>query len=158
MPHIDLGTLLIFILYNIIVAGITAYYANLRGKNPLLWFVIGMVTGVFALLILLLFQPVKKESEKDELPTMTVLEPDPALKEASSHEPDELKLQEGEDKLWYYLDQNHQQVGPVSVIALRELWNRGQLELNHYVWTAGMQQWEKVNQLPELKLLLNKTI
>jgi hypothetical protein len=47
-------------------------------------------------------------------------------------------------------------VGPVSIIALRELWNRGLLELNSYVWTDGMEKWEKVDHLPELKIVLNK--
>ncbi len=47
-------------------------------------------------------------------------------------------------------------MGPVSIIALRELWHRGQLELNSYVWSEGMEQWQKVDHLPELKNALNK--
>ena len=63
----------------------------------------------------------------------------------------EIEKKVEEDKLWYYLDQNRQQVGPVSLIAVRELWNRGQLELTSLVWTKGMEQWQKIDDLSELK-------
>jgi hypothetical protein len=41
-------------------------------------------------------------------------------------------------------------------VALRELWNRGKLELNNYVWSDGMEKWEKVDNLPDLKDVLNR--
>ena len=47
-------------------------------------------------------------------------------------------------------------MGPVSVIALRELWNRGELEMNQYVWSSGMDKWEKVEDLSELQNALNQ--
>ena len=91
---------------------------------------------------------------------MTISNPDPTQEHHPKPPPtpEELKLQDEEEKLWYYLDQNHQQVGPVSIIALRALWNRGVLELNSYVWTEGMTQWEKVDNLSDLKTLLNKEV
>ena len=85
---------------------------------------------------------------------MTVSAPDPSLQ---SYPPSiNSKRQEEEDKLWYYLDVNHHQMGPVSIIALRELWNTGLLELTSYVWTEGMLQWEKVDDLSALKEALSK--
>lgn len=156
MSHTDPNMLLSFILL-LIIAAFTAYYANRKGRNPLLWFIIGILLGIFAPLILLFFSSVKSERSDDGLPTMTMSKPDPSLGNVSQGTPlsGEVKLQE-EDKLWYYLDQNHQQMGPVSIIALRELWNRGQLELNSYVWSDGMEQWQKVESLPDLKVILNK--
>ncbi len=157
MPQTDPNMLLSFILL-LIIASFTAYYASRKGRNPLLWFIIGILLGIFAPLILLFFPAVKPDQVDNGMPTMTVLPPDPDHQQLPQPPPApaDLKRQEEEEKLWYYLDQNHQQEGPVSSVALRELWNRGQLEVNSYVWTNGMEQWEKVDNLPELKEILNK--
>ncbi len=155
MPHTDLNILLSFLLL-LIIASLTAYFAKSKGRNPLLWFILGVLLGIFAPLILLFFPSVKNERSNNGMPTMTVSEPDPSLQYLPSTVPNQEELKRQEDKLWYYLDQNHQQMGPVSIIALRELWNRGQLELNSYVWTEGMEKWEKVDHLSDLKAALNK--
>lgn len=157
MSQTDPNMLLSFILL-LIIASLTAYYASRKGRNPLLWFIIGILLGIFAPLILLFFPAVKNSVTGNGMPTMTVSPPDHTHQQLPQPPPTpaELKRQEEEEKLWYYLDQNHQQVGPVSIVALRELWHRGQLELNNYVWTDGMEQWEKVDNLPQLKEVLNK--
>jgi GYF domain 2 len=153
MSHTDSNMIWSFIVL-FIIAGFTAYYAQRKGRSPLLWFIIGILLGVIAPFILL-FLPIVKKEHDSGVPTIRS-QPDPLLQmEQPPPAPIELKRQE-ENKLWFYLDQNHQQIGPVSVVALRELWNRGMLELNNYVWTEGMKQWEKVDNLPELKGILSK--
>lgn len=144
------------LLISFIMACVTAYYASTKGRNPVLWFFLGAFFGVIALLILFILSFMKNGSdEKSDVPTMTVSRPDSALHPSPSI-PLDLKRAEEEDKLWYYLDQNHQQMGPVSIVALRELWNTGRLELASYVWTEGMEKWQKVEYLPALKAILNK--
>lgn len=160
MPsHTDPNMLLSFILL-LLIASFTSYYANLKGRNPILWFIIGILLGIFAPLILLFFPNIKNErNDSGGMPTMTISNPDPSNQQHLPETPlteMEVKQQELEDKLWYYLDQNHEQIGPVSLIALRELWNRGQLDLNSYVWADGMEQWQKVDLLPDLKGALSK--
>lgn len=157
MSHTDPNMLLSFILL-LIIASFTAYYASRKGRNPFLWFIIGILLGIFAPLILMFFPAVKTDQTSNGMPTMTVSSPDSTHQQPPQAPPSpaELKRREEEDKLWYYLDHNHQQMGPVSIVALRELWNRGQLELNSYVWADGMEKWEKVDNLPELKDVLNK--
>lgn len=157
--HLDVNWRLFFFISSLI-GGYTAFYANTKGKNPFLWFFIGFFLGIFAPLILWLFYPNAKEKGGGEnkggdgMPTMTVNNPDPLLERQDASIVS--SKYEEEDKLWYYLDQNHEQMGPVSVIALRELWNRGQLILNSYVWSKGMDQWQKIESLQSLRDLLNK--
>ncbi len=151
MPSQSHSHMLYSFIILLIVGSMTAYYANRKGKNPLLWFVLGMLIGLFAPLILF-FLPSNKPEEK--FPTMSVSNPDPSLAQLAS--PLEIPPSIEENKLWYYLDKDHQQMGPVSIIALRELWNRGQLELTSYVWSEGMDNWERVDNLPDLKAALNK--
>lgn len=144
------------------IAFYTAHYARMHGKNPLLWFIIAILLGFLAPLILLFLtrgvNGVDRTGrmDRDGYPTMTVSSPDPSV-EREAVLPEHVLLPE-EEKLWYYLDQNHQQIGPVSVVALRELWNRGLLELNQYVWSEGMKDWEKVEQLPNLQKILNRSV
>lgn len=149
MTETNSNMLLSFFLL-LIIACFTSYYASKKGKNPMLWFVLGLLLGAIAPLILLFLPKVKKEG--DDLPTMTLSQPDPTI---SRLPPPPLSTKEEENKLWYYLDQDHIQIGPVSAFALRELWNRGQLDLNSYVWSEGMEKWEKVENLPNLKGVLN---
>jgi hypothetical protein len=140
----------------LIIAVSTSYYARHKGRDPVGWFILGALLGIFAPLILLFLPTIK--SEETGLPTLTDSTSDSFH---SSQQPlpieKEAVIQE-EDKLWYYLDQDHQQIGPVSVFALRELWNRGKLNLNQYVWCEGMEKWEKVDNLPVLKSILNKLV
>lgn len=155
MPsHSDHDVLLSFILL-LVIASFTAYYANRKGRNPLLWFIIGVLLGIFAPLILLFLSSVKPVDS--DIPTMSVANPDPSLDQVvQTPAQSDFQQNEEENKLWYYLDQNHQQMGPVSIIALRELWNRGQLEITSYVWSDGMEQWQKIDHLSELKKSLSK--
>ncbi len=145
---------ILFFILLLPIAGAAAYYAKRKGRNPLFWFVIGVLLGIFSLLILWLLPHVSsnQDQEGEARPTMTVSNPDPSLHHSTSVE---IVRPLEEDKLWYYLDQHHQQMGPVSIVALRELWNRGQLDLESYVWAEGMAQWQKVDHLPNLKTVLN---
>lgn len=148
MPRTDQSIFLSMIVL-LVIACFSAYYANRKGRNPVAWFILGFLIGIFAPLILFFLSDLKET----EL-TMTVSSPSPSLHPRPP--PVDLKRQEEEDKLWYYLDLHHQQMGPVSVVALRELWNTGRLELKSYMWTEGMPQWERVNNLPILKEVLSK--
>lgn len=142
-------------IFSTIFAFICAYYAEKKGRSPLGWFILGFLFTFISLIVLFFLSSLKKEN--GNLPTMTVMPPDPDMieKEEALTPPPFEKYKE-ENQLWFYLDQDHQQIGPVSLIALRALWNRGLLELNSYVWTEGMDQWKKVDQLPELKAVLNR--
>jgi len=142
-------------------AFISAYYAEKKGRSSLVWFVLGFLFTFIAPIALYFLSPMNEETEN--LKTSKNNEPsspfksDPTFASPQTILPPPFKEEnKDENVLWFYLDQEHQQIGPVSIIALRDLWNRGLLELNSYVWTEGMQKWEKVDQLPDLKIALNK--
>lgn len=138
----------------LVVAGFTSYYAEKKGRNPVVWFVISLLFGVLAPLVLFMLPQVSKEEQPSPSVYPTPIEnspPQPPALDANK------KLNgQVEDKLWYYLDTEHQQYGPVSIIGLQELWNTGKLDLNSYVWAEEMKTWELVDNLPELKEALGK--
>lgn len=149
------GEVIFSMIFSTLLAFACAYYAEKKGRSSLGWFILGFLFTFIALIILFFLPPLKRE-KSDQFPSNS--SHGPILKDLEHRipPPTPFELYKEENRLWYYLDQKHQQMGPVSVIALRELWNRGLLEINSYVWSEGMEKWEKVDQLPELKAVLNK--
>ncbi len=139
------------------VAGATAYLAHLKGRNPFLWFFFGIMFSFFAPLVLIsmdLFE--KYQSGLSQQSKSKSSSASSVNGEEGKKDLDQQKINPLAEASWYYLDISHRQMGPVSIIALRELWNRGELDMMSYVWMSGMDQWEKVDHLPELKQLLNR--
>ncbi len=145
-------------IFSVLWAFISAYYAEKKGRSSLGWFVLGFIFTFLALIVLYFLPPVKKDEEISPLvnkPINSATESYPSSS-PSTLLPPPFEASPEENVLWFYLDLDHKQIGPVSVIALRELWNRGDLLLNSYVWTEGMEKWEKIDQLSDLKAILNK--
>lgn len=154
MDSSEPSNILVSLVISIIISAATAYYADQKGRSAIGWFIIALFISLFAPLILY-FLPSLKESDSNQISSN--------LNASRSNEwigppPPPSNLSSDDEKLWYYLDQNHQQYGPVSIIALKELWDTGRLDLNSYVWSEGMNQWEKVDHLSHLKDALHKPL
>lgn len=103
--------------------------AKARGKNPYLWFFLGMFFGVFGLLFLYLSSRAKGAAQrKAEGPTTIDITPqfDPAHSE----------------KLWYYLEPDNQQKGPMSFNALAEAFRDGKVSNKTFVWNETLENWK----------------
>lgn len=152
------GTELTMILW--ILMGIaTSYIANQRGRDPYIWFALGMFFGVLAVLTLVLLPPVKseEEQEKDERNKEIVERREKQMEEQEKIEnaPD-LEPQSIETKEWFYLDKERQQQGPLSFYVINELWESGALNPQTYVWTEGMPEWKRVHEIPDLHDILER--
>ncbi|WP_039358373.1 GYF domain-containing protein [Candidatus Protochlamydia amoebophila] len=155
MPQLDATQIMTSFVLSAIIGYFTGYYADQKGRDFTTWFILGLLFNFFATILLFFLPSIKKE--ENIRPTMTIAKPDPAISISQPQQPiSPLNWKEEENKLWYYLDQNHEQVGPVSIIALRNLWNSGLLGFNSYVWAEGMERWQKVDQLTNLKEALSK--
>lgn len=111
------------------MGAITAYYAEQRGRNPQNWFVIGMMLGVFGLLLVFILPPYETEE--------VAVAPLPK-------EPDQMVLPLNHtQKHWYYIDDKLQQQGPVDFDTIRSLWSTGSLTGESYLWCEGMEDWKK---------------
>lgn len=134
---------------SVLMAFICASIAEKKGRNTTAWFFWGLMFSFLALIVLF-FLP----SLNDE--TAGAIGPNEDAQAASDvdilskfPEPSEV-----EQKLWYYLDTDYQQMGPVSTIALKQLWDTGLLDVNSLVWSEGMEEWKKVGELPKLNDVL----
>ncbi len=119
------------ILFWIFFGCIASYFAQKRGRHPILWFVLGLVLGVVG--ILLLFVLPKKERKSRVVP------------------PPRLDRSEQWLKLWYYVDApTREQKGPMEFTELAQNWKEKQLSKESYIWGEGMGEWKKLNELPEV--------
>lgn len=135
MTEKDIVTLLIAALFG----SLTAYLAQRRGRSPLFWFCIGALFWLAGILLFFLFC---KASDAERLKPEILPEITPATIEvAAVHLP-----QDG----WFYLDHEHKQFGPISLSELKALFNASKITGASYVWCEGMQEWKKLDQLPEV--------
>lgn len=133
MNSADLLTLVIAVL----LASLTAYLAKGRGRSPALWFLLGMLFGVFSLIALFLMPMVKPEEPQKRGSVTLVVEPE-VVDDAFSR------------KSWFYLDAQRKQEGPVPLAALQSLWKAKAIVDTTYVWCEGMENWKKIVDLPDL--------
>jgi hypothetical protein len=134
----------------LMIGSATAYFANQRGRDPWIWFMIGMLLGLIGLLILFLLPAAKSEnspssSEEIEFP---IVELDPPLPLPP--------VTFNNDSEWYYYNHKQEQQGPITYENLKSLWQAGEINEETYMWCEGMKDWKKLEELQDLyaKLLL----
>lgn len=123
--------------------------AKRKGRNPITWFFIGFFFGLLGLLFLF-FLPnpnSKRESIRqerteaiDEKRDATDINPNSPYKEMQ----------------WYYLDSEHQSIGPLYYAELLQAWINGRASIKSFVWQSSMKDWMQIQNLPDLKELLEK--
>ena len=103
------------ILLSLVLGWGCSHIARQRGRNPMNWFIAGVFFGVFALAALFLF-PKRSKSEaaptRQSLPKLAVLSPTHA------------------EKLWYFLDEEKTQCGPMSLDSGTILWEPTRFQLS----------------------------
>lgn len=143
MDHTSIPQMIISIVLMILIGAINAYFAEKRGRNPMIWFFLGTLLGIFGLLILFILPSYAKEKEGVEV------KEDPKEEKITFIEAPPLPPAPAQEELlWYYLDQKHQQCGPVPYSEIKDLLNRNDLTQDTYVWSEGMENWKRVRELP----------
>ena len=127
-----------------------AHFAEKKNRSSLGWFILGFAFNLIALIALYFLSPLKKLEKEKKMDRSSGLPPPFPIDTTEIVEENELK-----NALWFYLDDKHQSQGPVSLIALRELWATNGLTLRSYVWRASLPAWERVEKFPKLIELLN---
>lgn len=120
---------------------LSAYVAKKQDRNPYIWFFIGFCFGIIGLLVLLTlpFFTQLQAKKKENAPKQVLPSYDPFQRSD-----------------WYYLDNKHLNVGPLSFNALLDAWTEQKISLQTYVWRDSMPSWEKIENIPELKTILEK--
>jgi hypothetical protein len=133
--------IIISLILILLFAFLSAYYAKQRGRDPLAWFTIGILLGIFAPLLLFLLKPLKIQDQKEKKPEI-----ENEVKEVSQVQ--EFSPNPYGDKVWYYLDDNNQQKGPLYFSTLKSLFINEKIKSTTYVWSEGMSNWKRISELP----------
>lgn len=134
------------IILNIMIAFMTSRLAERRGRNPANWFLYGILFGLFATATLFILSPLTPQEKPSRVRKI-------AEKEAP---PSNLSNCPFEEKDWFYLNDEGQQVGPLSFMALRKVWNDGTLDQTTYVWSEGMLEWHAVEDVANMMSVLGE--
>lgn len=136
---------------------INALIASRKGRDPLIWFVLGIIFALASLIVLVLLPPVrtKKKVSRDQSFVGTTIDVTPLGKKGDVITT-ELVLDSVEDQNWYYLDERRQQKGPITFGQLKDLFKQGLVVDNTYLWSEGMPQWVELSQLDVLSYRLQK--
>lgn len=125
----------------ILMGSAAAYYAQIRGRDPITWFALGMLLGVIALLLLFFLPQLEQE---------VVLEEGPVFR---STEESEMPLGL---RYWYFVNENGQPEGPLPFHRLRDLYSRGKISTVSLIWSEGMSEWKKIDTQDELQRALKE--
>ncbi len=133
---------MIMILICTIIGALCYHYSKKRGRNPYTWCAIGLLFGIFGLIALFVMRPLNRprgaENRKDldlEVPPIIINNHLETLDPSHSN------------KLWYYLDQENQQFGPMSIDALTNAWRDGKVHAATYVWNEVMENWKRFEEV-----------
>ncbi len=111
---------------------LASYLATKRGKNPKLWFWLGLSLGLFSILLLFLIPKNLNPKPQFEQEAPSPLFPPPP------------------EENWHYYDALRVQCGPIPCSELISLFKKELLSLDSFVWTPGQQDWKRLKELPEL--------
>lgn len=136
----------------LLVSTATAYFANQRGRDPLVWFMIGMLLGFLGLLLLFLLPPVQEGEAGVQEIENSFLEPKTDSIPAASSYSHEYLIKE-----WFYYDSEKNRQGPVRFEDLHDLWKAGVINDSTFVWSDGMVNWQKIEEIQPLHTHLTET-
>lgn len=104
-----------------------AYVAKKRKLNPFFWFGICAFFGLIPLLIFIFLPQVLQKQKAKNRPPLKKAPPLPFPAET----------------IWYYLDENEQQKGPMSFVKLQEMKLSGSVLEDTYIWNETFTHWRQ---------------
>ena len=111
----------------------------------MIWFVLGAILGLIAIITLYILPPkaIVAPAAGDPLVLQSM------EKEMMTGPADDINSRPPE-LLWYYLDKEDKQYGPMSFYALQSAWDEDQIIASTYVWNEEMDNWKTLENLPDL--------
>lgn len=115
-----------------------------KNRDTQTWFILGLFFGIIALAIIYFLKPLKiirniqKKSNQSLANHFSILKTD--------------------NNYWYYLDNEKNQIGPMSLKKLYDIYLKEKISNYTYVWNDSMDTWKKLIDISSLsKLLKNST-
>lgn len=126
----------------IVLGSLAAYFAQQRGRNPITWFILGLIFGILGLLALFIMPSLAENSKTSEASQASAVEipqstlAPPVLSNATAE--------------WYYVDSNYTQQGPLSAADIKSLIEAQTITKETLVWCDGMPEWKKLEEVKDV--------
>ncbi len=118
-----------------------AFIAIQKNLNPYKWFAAGFLFSIFAFLALLFVPRRNIEKIQGAINTQKM---QTILKEETKNKV----------TLWYYLNTERKQCGPMSFQVLKNDWLKGTINPCTYVWNEDMDNWKPIKDIQDFKRLI----
>ena len=141
------------ILVGIFLGTLSSYLATKRNRSPFFWFFIGAYLGLIGLIILY-FLP-SKSKNLDLIPALNKGCPEPKSQSELSLPPSEKSSSRlKKNQLWYFLDKDNKQFGPMSLNGLKQSWIDDLMTSQTYIWCGDMEDWKRLEDVPDVHSLV----
>lgn len=120
------------------IGTLTAYLAVRRGRDPYIWFAIGILLGIFGIALLYILPSLKEETAALE----NTLD-----KNKNTVIPAVCELLPAKE--WFYIDEDGKQHGPVTMEVMKKLWDDDLITGATFVWSEGMDKWKRVREVED---------
>jgi len=130
------------------MGALSAYLANNRGRDPYVWFALGLLFGILGIVVLMFLPVYKKDDAKtigDLQKTEKILTITPIVTQP---------VQQYLSVDWFYLDKEGKQQGPISFDGFKEKWKNKEIEASTFVWCESMKDWKRIEDLEDLQNVL----
>jgi hypothetical protein len=130
----------------------TSNVARQKGRDPFIWFFIGCLFGWIGLILVFVLPRVEKSKEAPKWQS----ESNTAASKGEVIEVTPLLLKPTQ-RLWFFLNKENEQQGPVPFTKLKELWAESVIKKETLVWAEGMTDWTAVAASEDLFPLLQNS-
>ena len=110
----------------------------------MIWFALGAILGLIAVIVLYILPP-----KVATAPAGGILPGKQKQAKSPSYIPCEDVTTRPPEALWYYLDKENNQYGPMSFNTLKSAWNCEEIDPSTYVWNENMEEWQTLEDLPD---------
>jgi hypothetical protein len=111
----------------LIIGVISSFFANRNGRNPYLWFTLGVLFGIWSFIILFFLGYQERRKASKTFPTLTSSSKISIIKDS---------------KFWYYLNNDKKEIGPMSSSMLQNLYQSGKVTNSTYIWNEDFKDWK----------------
>lgn len=136
---------------NILSGLLIAIYAGYTRKNPVVWFLLGFFSPWISLILLCILPLLRKFLR----PRVIVSSRAPSGSKATENPvtfeiPPSFSLHaspEDAAKLWYFLDEDNQTLGPMSFQSLYQKWKSGIVHTETLLWNETFTDWRPFHEV-----------
>ena len=140
-----------------LTAFLTAKLAEERGRNPYIWFWVGLLFGILGLAALFLFEIFDPKTKTPEVQhEKNGIESDDSTQMIISSSESSEKIDPLELGVWYFVDKTGSQRGPVDFTDLFIAWEDGLLAPEQLVWHESFTDWKPFADCKNVMLLFNE--